>query len=271
MTMSPISIRSLQAMKAGQEKFSVLTAYDATFAQLAADAGVEVLLVGDSLGNVIQGQDSTLPVTVDHMVYHTEAVVRGNRRAKRPALIMTDLPFMSYGTLEQGLESARKVMQAGAHMVKLEGDDWLLPLVESLGRQGVPVCVHLGLTPQSVNKFGGYRVQGREDDKAEAMLAHCIALEKAGTDLLLLECVPSTLAARISAAVSIPVVGIGAGADTDAQVLVMHDMLGLNSGFTPKFVKNFLTDGRNAQQAFAAYVAEVKSGQFPAAEHGFSA
>ncbi|QQD23305.1 3-methyl-2-oxobutanoate hydroxymethyltransferase [Venatoribacter cucullus] len=267
--MSAISIRSLQAMKQ-QEKFSMLTAYDATFAQQAADAGVEVLLVGDSLGNMIQGHDSTLPVTVADMAYHTANVARGNRRAQRPALIMTDLPFMSHGTVEQGLESARLVMQAGAHILKLEGDSWLIPLIESLSRQGVPVCAHLGLTPQSVNKFGGYRVQGREQDKADAMVEHAIALANAGADMILLECVPNELANRITAAVSVPVVGIGAGAGTDAQVLVMHDMLGLNPR-PAKFVKNFLTDGRNIQQAFAAYVAEVKSGQFPAAEHGFSA
>ncbi|QQD20600.1 3-methyl-2-oxobutanoate hydroxymethyltransferase [Oceanospirillaceae bacterium ASx5O] len=267
--MSAISIRSLQAMKQ-QEKFSMLTAYDATFAQQAADAGVEVLLVGDSLGNVIQGHDSTLPVTVADMAYHTANVARGNRRAQRPALIMTDLPFMSHGTVEQGLESARLVMQAGAHILKLEGDSWLIPLIESLSRQGVPVCAHLGLTPQSVNKFGGYRVQGREQDKADAMVEHAIALANAGADMILLECVPNELANRITAAVSVPVVGIGAGAGTDAQVLVMHDMLGLNPR-PAKFVKNFLTDGRNIQQAFAAYVADVKSGQFPAAEHGFSA
>ncbi|MFT6859169.1 MAG: 3-methyl-2-oxobutanoate hydroxymethyltransferase, partial [Thalassolituus oleivorans] len=156
--MSSISIRSLQTMKEQQQKFAVLTAYDATFAQLAADAGVEVLLVGDSLGMVLQGRDSTLPVSVTDMAYHTACVARGNAKATRPALIMTDLPFMSYGTLEQGLASAREVMQAGAHMVKVEGDDWLVPLVEALARQGVPVCAHLGLTPQSVNKFGGYRV-----------------------------------------------------------------------------------------------------------------
>ncbi len=267
--MSAISIRSLQAMKQ-QEKFSMLTAYDATFAQQAADAGVEVLLVGDSLGNVIQGHDSTLPVTVADMAYHTANVARGNRRAQRPALIMADLPFMSHGTVEQGLESARLVMQAGAHILKLEGDSWLIPLIESLSRQGVPVCAHLGLTPQSVNKFGGYRVQGREQNKADAMVEHAIALANAGADMILLECVPNELANRITAAVSVPVVGIGAGAGTDAQVLVMHDMLGLNNR-PAKFVKNFLTDGRNIQQAFAAYVAEVKSGQFPAAEHGFSA
>lgn len=267
--MSAISIRSLQAMKQ-QEKFTMLTAYDATFAQQAADAGVEVLLVGDSLGNVIQGHDSTLPVTVADMAYHTANVARGNRRAQRPALIMADLPFMSHGTVEQGLESARLVMQAGAHILKLEGDSWLIPLLESLSRQGVPVCAHLGLTPQSVNKFGGYRVQGREQDKADAMVEHAVALANAGADMILLECVPNELAERITAAVSVPVVGIGAGAGTDAQVLVMHDMLGLNHR-PAKFVKNFLTDGRTIQQAFAAYVAEVKSGQFPAAEHGFSA
>ncbi|WP_430460146.1 3-methyl-2-oxobutanoate hydroxymethyltransferase [Thalassolituus sp. LLYu03] len=267
--MSPISIRSLQSMKAQQEKFVVLTAYDATFAQLAAEAGVEVLLVGDSLGNVLQGHDSTLPVSVDDMAYHTASVARGNRKAQRPALIMTDLPFMSYGTVEQGLASARAVMQAGAHMIKIEGDDWLIPLVESLSRQGVPVCAHLGLTPQSVNKFGGYRVQGRDDAAANAMVEHCQTLEQAGADMLLLECVPNALAERITAAVSIPVIGIGAGPSTDSQVLVMHDMLGLNTGRAPKFVKNFLTDGRNVQQAFAAYVEEVKDGRFPAEEHSF--
>lgn len=268
--MSPISIRSLQSMKAQQEKFVVLTAYDATFAQLAAEAGVEVLLVGDSLGNVLQGHDSTLPVSVEDMAYHTACVARGNRKAARPALIMTDLPFMSYGTVEQGLASARAVMQAGAHMIKIEGDDWLIPLVESLSRQGVPVCAHLGLTPQSVNKFGGYRVQGRDDAAANAMVEHSKALEKAGADMLLLECVPNALAERITNAVSIPVIGIGAGAATDSQVLVMHDMLGLNTGRAPKFVKNFMSGGRSVQQAFAAYVEEVKDGRFPAEEHGFA-
>lgn len=268
--MSAISIRSLQAMKSANEKFTMLTAYDATFAEVAANAGVEVLLVGDSLGNVIQGQTSTLPVSLEDMVYHTAAVARGNQRVERQALIITDLPFMSYGTLEQGLASAKAVMQAGAHMVKVEGDSWLIPLVESLALQGVPVCAHLGLTPQSVNKFGGYRVQGREEAAAEAMIEHSIALAEAGTDMLLLECVPSPLAKRITEAVNVPVVGIGAGADTDAQVLVMHDMLGLNP--TPaKFVKNFLVDGRSIGEAFAAYVTEVKNGSFPSAEYEFKA
>ena len=269
--MSSITIRSLQAMKDRQEKFTVLTAYDATFAQIAANAGVEALLIGDSLGMVLQGHTSTLPVSVDDMVYHTACAARGNAMAERPALIMTDLPFMSYGNLEQGLASARAVMQAGAHMVKVEGDDWLGPLVEALSKQGVPVCAHLGLTPQSVNKFGGYRVQGREKEHADAMIGHAQALEQAGADVLLLECVPSQLAADLTAAVSVPVIGIGAGSDTDAQVLVMHDMLGLNCHHVPRFVKNFMTDGRTVQEAIAAYVAEVKNGDFPAPEHGFSA
>ncbi|MAS24916.1 MAG: 3-methyl-2-oxobutanoate hydroxymethyltransferase [Oceanospirillaceae bacterium] len=268
--MTPISIRSLQAKKAAGEKFAVLTAYDSTFAHLAADAGVDVLLVGDSLGNVLQGHDSTLPVTVADMAYHTSCVARGNRRSETPALIMTDLPFMSYATLEQGLSSAREVMQAGAHMVKLEGDDSLLPITAALASQGVPVCAHLGLTPQFVNKFGGYRVQGRDSSAADAMVANAVALAEAGADIILLECVPNPLAERITKAVEVPVIGIGAGNSTDAQVLVMHDMLGLKIGRMPKFVKNFLTDGRNVQQAFSAYVEEVKNGQFPSDEYSFS-
>ena len=269
--MNPISIRTLQSQKDKQQRFSVLTAYDSTFAQLAADAGIEALLVGDSLGMVLQGRDSTLPVTLEDMVYHTAAVARGNAKAERPALIMTDLPFMTYGDIETGILSARAVMQAGAHMVKVEGDDWLVPLVEILSRQGVPVCAHLGLTPQSVNKFGGYRVQGREDDKADAMVDHAKALVTAGADMILLECVPSPLAKRITDAVSVPVIGIGAGSDTDAQVLVCYDMLGLNTGHTPKFVKNYMIDGRTVQDAFKAYGDEVRSGAFPAPEHGFDA
>ncbi|WP_221799909.1 3-methyl-2-oxobutanoate hydroxymethyltransferase [Oceanobacter mangrovi] len=268
--MSPINLRSLQALKSQQQKFAVLTAYDATFAQLAADAGIESLLVGDSLGMVLQGQQSTLPVTLEEMVYHTACVARGNQRAQRPAFIMTDLPFMSYGTLEQGIASARAVMQAGAHMVKIEGDEWLAPLITSLAQQGVPVCAHLGLTPQAVNKLGGYRVQGREQQAADALVNAAMELADAGADMILLECVPSSLARRVTDAVAIPVIGIGAGNATDAQVLVMHDMLGLNSQHVPKFVKNFMTDGRTVQQAFKAYADEVKAGTFPSAEHEFA-
>lgn len=267
--MKPISIPALNQIKADQQKFAVLTAYDATFAEVAADAGVEVLLVGDSLGMVLQGKDSTLPVSIDDMAYHTSCVSRGNARAQRPAIIMTDLPFMSYGTLEQGLASARQVMQAGAHIVKIEGDEWLIPLIESLAQQGVPVCAHLGLTPQAVNKLGGYKVQGRDEAKADAMVSHAQKLAEAGADLILLECVPSELGKRITDAVPVPVIGIGAGADTDAQVLVMHDMLGMNTGYVPKFVKNFMTDGRTIPQAISAYAEQVRSGDFPSAEHGF--
>lgn len=268
--MKSISIPALKQRKAEHQKFAVLTAYDATFAEVAADAGVEVLLVGDSLGMVLQGKDSTLPVTIEEMAYHTEMVARGNARAQTPALVMTDLPFMSYGTLEQGLASARSVMQAGAQLVKIEGDEWLIPLIESLSQQGVPVCAHLGLTPQAVNKLGGYKVQGRDEAKADAMVQHALRLEAAGADLILLECVPSELGKRITDAVQVPVIGIGAGADTDAQVLVVYDMLGMNTGYVPKFVKNFMTDGRTIAQAIQAYAEQVKQGEFPGNEHGFA-
>ena len=232
--MKSISIPALKQLKAEQQKFAVLTAYDATFAQVAADAGVEMLLVGDSLGMVLQGKDSTLPVTVDEMAYHTDMVARGNAKAKRPALVMTDLPFMSYGTLEQGLESARKAMQAGAHLVKVEGDEWLIPLIESLSKQGVPVCAHLGLTPQAVNKLGGYKVQGRDEAKASTMVEHAQKLEAAGADLILLECVPSELGKRITAAVQVPVIGIGAGGDTDGDGDTdVDDILAVVAGFGP--------------------------------------
>ena len=267
--MTAISIRTLQAMKEKQQKFAVLTAYDATFAQLAADTGVEALLVGDSLGNVLQGQSSTLPVTLEDMIYHTSMVARGNAKSNTPAFLMTDLPFMTYGDVATGVASAKAVMQAGAHMVKVEGDSWLVPLITSLAQQGVPVCAHLGLTPQSVNKLGGFRVQGKEASQADAMLSHAQTLAEAGADLILLECVPSELAKRITEAVSVPVIGIGAGADTDAQVLVMYDILGLNTGYMPKFVKNYMTEGRNIPEAIKAYADDVREGRFPSAEHEF--
>ena len=267
--MSSVTIRTLQDNKQQDKPFAVLTAYDATFAQLAANAGVEVILVGDSLGMVLQGQTSTLPVSVEDMCYHTRCVAQGNLKSQSPALIMSDLPFMSYSTVEQGLLSARTLMQAGAHMVKLEGDDYLCPLVRQLSQQGVPVCAHLGLTPQAVNKLGGYRVQGRDQTEADLMIEHAQALVAAGADCVLLECVPIDVAQRLTQTVNVPVIGIGAGAATDAQVLVMHDMLGLNETHTPKFVKNFMTQGRTVQQAFAAYVDEVQQRKFPTPEHSF--
>lgn len=265
--MSKITINSLHSAKQKGEKFTVLTAYDATFAHLASAAGVEVLLVGDSLGMVLQGKDSTVPVTLDEMCYHTAAVARGNQGS----LIMADMPFMSYATPQQAMASAAALMQAGAHMVKLEGGAWLVETVAMLTERGIPVCAHLGLTPQYVHKFGGYKVQGRDDAAAEQMLSDAKAMQAAGADLLLLECVPSALAARVTAAVQTPVIGIGAGAATDAQVLVCYDMLGMNPGRIPKFVKNYMTGAQGVADAIGRYVAEVKAGTFPGPEHGFDA
>ncbi|MCC6074206.1 3-methyl-2-oxobutanoate hydroxymethyltransferase [Pseudomonas sp. GCM10022188] len=264
--MPDVTLTTLQGLKQNGEKIVMLTCYDATFATAACAAGVEVLLIGDSLGNVLQGHDSTLPVSVADMAYHTACVKRGNHGA----LILTDLPFMSYATLEQALDSSAVLMRAGAHMVKLEGGAWLAETVRRLAENGIPTCVHLGLTPQSVNLFGGYKVQGRDEARAREMREAAIALEQAGAAMLLLECVPSALAAEISRSVRIPVIGIGAGVDTDGQVLVLHDMLGLNNR-PPKFVKNFMVGQTSIPDALAAYTQAVKNGQFPAPEHGFSA
>lgn len=265
--MSNTTISTLHKMKQAKERIAVLTAYDATFAHMASTAGVDVLLVGDSLGMVLQGKDSTVPVTLDEMCYHTAAVKQGNQGS----LIMADMPFMSYATPEAALVNAAELMQAGAQIVKLEGGEWLVDTVAMMSERGMPVCAHLGLTPQYVHKFGGYKVQGRDSDAAKQMMADAKAMEAAGADMLLLECVPSELARHITEAVSIPVVGIGAGPDTDAQVLVCYDMLGMNPGHIPKFVKNYMTEGRTIQQAIAVYAEEVKSGLFPQPEHGFNA
>ncbi|MCY1288439.1 3-methyl-2-oxobutanoate hydroxymethyltransferase [compost metagenome] len=266
--MPDVTVTTLLEQKQKGDKIAMLTAYDATFARAACQAGAEVLLVGDSLGMVVQGNDSTLPVTIQEMAYHTTCVKRGNQGA----LIVTDLPFASGASLQQLLADAVAVMQAGAHMVKLEGGAWLVEPIARLAQIGVPVCAHLGLTPQAVNLFGGYKVQGRGDAQARQLRADAIALEQAGAAMLLLECVPSELAAEITQAVKIPVIGIGAGPATDGQVLVLHDMLGLSlTGRMPKFVKNFMDGQSSVQAAFAAYVKAVKDGSFPAPEHGFSA
>lgn len=266
--MPDVTLLTLQAMKQKGEKIAMLTAYDATFARAACQAGVEVLLVGDSLGMVLQGHDSTLPVTAADMAYHTAAVKRGNLGA----LIVSDLSFMSYATLEQTFATCGTLMQAGAHMVKLEGAGWLAEPIRLLAERGVPVCAHLGLTPQLVNVFGGFRVQGRGEAQARQLRADAMALEQAGAAMLLLECVPSELAAEIAQSVKIPVIGIGAGAATDGQVLVLHDMLGLSlSGRVPKFVRNFMDGQGSIQGALGAFVSAVRDGSFPAAEHGFSA
>lgn len=265
--MPELTLTALQSLKLKGEKITMLTCYDATFAHAACVAGVEVLLVGDSLGMVLQGHDSTLPVTVADMAYHVGCVKRGNQGA----FIVADLPFMAYSTCEQALANSALLMQAGAHMVKLEGAAWLAESVRLLAERGIPACVHLGLTPQSVNLLGGYKVQGRQDMQARQMRADAIALEQAGAAMLLLECVPVALAADIAQAVKIPVIGIGAGSAVDGQVLVLHDMLGLSlSGRTPRFVKNFMTGQNDIQGALSAYVAAVKAVDFPAVEHGFT-
>ncbi|MFV3371085.1 3-methyl-2-oxobutanoate hydroxymethyltransferase [Pseudomonas sp. NY15435] len=265
--MPDVTLTTLQGLKQSGEKIAMLTAYDATFAHTASLAGAEMLLIGDSLGMVLQGHDSTLPVTVEDMAYHTAAVKRGNKGA----FIVTDLPFESGTSLDQLLRDSVKVMQAGAHMVKLEGGAWLAEPIIRLAQMGIPVCAHLGLTPQAVNLFGGFKVQGRQENQARQLRADAIALEQAGAAVLLLECVPSALAKEITEAVKIPVIGIGAGSGTDGQVLVMHDMLGLSlSGRSPKFVKNFLEGQPDIQSAFAAYVKAVKDGTFPGPEHGFA-
>jgi len=266
--MPDITLTTLQSLKLKGEKIAMLTCYDATFAHASCQAGVEVLLVGDSLGMVLQGNDSTLPVTTDELAYHTASVKRGNDGA----FLIADLPFMGYATLEQTFLNAGKLMQAGAHMVKVEGAVWLAESIRLLAERGVPVCAHMGLTPQSVNLLGGYKVQGRQEAQARQMRADAIALEQAGAAMILLECVPSELAAEITQAVKVPVIGIGAGSATDGQVLVLHDMLGLSiSGRVPKFVKNFMLGQDSIHAALSAYVAEVKGVTFPGAEHGFSA
>lgn len=266
--MSDVTLTKLQKMKQAGEKIVMLTSYDASFADASSAAGVEVLLIGDSLGMVLQGNDSTLPVTIDEMAYHTQCVKRGNKGA----FIVADLPFMACATLEQTLTNSAKLMRSGAHMVKMEGEAWLGEHVKRLNQLGVPVCAHLGLTPQLVNVFGGYKVQGRGQGPAQKLYDDCIAVAQAGAAMLVLECVPSELAKKISQAVSIPVIGIGAGPDTDGQVLVLHDMLGMSlTGRTAKFVRNFMQDNTSIDGAIQSYVKAVKDGSFPASEHEFSA
>ncbi|ADZ92822.1 3-methyl-2-oxobutanoate hydroxymethyltransferase [Marinomonas mediterranea] len=261
----PVTLSKLRKMKQEQEKFTCLTSYDATFTGAMNAASIETILIGDSLGMVVQGQDSTLPVSIEDMCYHIAAVKRGNDNA----FLLADMPFMSYSKPEQALDNAAKLMQAGAHMVKLEGGSWLKDTIGLLTERGIPVCAHLGLTPQAVHKLGGYKVQGKDEATAALLLKESLELEAAGTDILLYECIPSELGKTLTEAVNIPTIGIGAGPHTDGQVLVMHDMLGVTQGRKPRFVKNFLTDGRSIQEAFEAFSDEVKSGTFPAPEHGF--
>jgi len=260
----PVTIHTLRNMKAKGEKFVTVALYDAPMSAMAQKSGVEVLLVGDSLGMTVLGYDSTIPVTMEQMIYHVEAVRRGNDKS----LIMGDMPFMTYATPEEALRNATRIMQAGAHMVKIEGGEWLAETVRMLSERGIPVCAHLGLTPQSVYKFGGFRVQGRGDKQAQKILSDAKLLDDAGADLLVLECVPVTLGKAITDAVSMPTIGIGAGAETDAQVLVINDILGLTEK-PPKFSKNFLVEAEDIPGALRKYVSDVKSGTFPGEAHIF--
>ncbi len=260
-----VTVTTLRKMKREGEKIVMLTAYDASFAKVLDAQGVDVILVGDSLGMVIQGHETTVPVTMDDMVYHTRAVTKISQRA----LVIGDLPFMSYTSPELALRNSARLMQeSGAHMVKLEGGAPQVATVRQLAHHGVPVCAHLGLQPQSVHKLGGYRVQGRDEAVAKQMLDDAIALQEAGADMLVLECVPVALAAHITQALEIPTIGIGAGRECDGQVLVLHDMLGI-SPRAPKFSQDFIGTGATIPQAVAAYVQAVKASTFPADQHCF--
>jgi 3-methyl-2-oxobutanoate hydroxymethyltransferase len=263
----PVNVSTLREMKETREPIACLTAYDASFAQLVDMAGTDVVLVGDSLGMVIQGHDTTVPVTVEDVIYHTRIVARGLRRA----FLVADMPFMSYTTPVQALDNAVRLMQeGGAMMVKLESGQGQVEVVEYLARHDIPVCAHLGLKPQSVHKIGGFKVQGREREVAENMARDALALENAGADVVLLECVPNEVGRTITRALQIPVIGIGAGPDVDGQILVLYDMLGITQGRTPRFVKNFMTGHDSALDGVSAYVQAVKERSYPAGEHCFS-
>lgn len=265
--MSKVTVTTLKKMKQAGEKFACLTAYDASFARLLETAGVEVLLVGDSLGMVVQGHETTLPVTVDDIIYHTQAVERGSQQA----MIMADMPFMSYRNEAQALENAGRILkEGGAHIVKLEGGAAFINCVRQLTGHGIPVCGHLGLLPQSVNKMGGYKIQGTDAQSAKTILDDAKALEQAGCDIMLLECVPMELAKQVTESLSIPVIGIGAGPGCDGQVLVLQDMLGVTAGKRPRFTHDFLKDAGSVSAAIEAYVKAVKTGAFPQQQHSYT-
>jgi len=263
--MARTTISSLLKLKQQGEKIASITAYDASFSRVFHDCGIDFMLVGDSLGMTLQGHDSTVPVTVSDVAYHTAAV----RRGAPEAFVIADMPFMSYANVDAACEHAATLMRAGANMVKLEGGDWLLETIRALHDRGVPVCAHLGLLPQSVNVLGGYKVQGRDQAQADSTVRQALALQEAGAQMLVLECVPTPLAKLITEKLSIPTIGIGAGPHTDGQILVMHDMLGITSDYMPKFVKNYIEQAGDIQTAIQAYVTEVKNGDFPQPEHSF--
>jgi 3-methyl-2-oxobutanoate hydroxymethyltransferase len=262
----PVSVATLGKMKADGEKIASITCYDASYAALVDAAGVDLVLVGDSLGMVIQGHDTTVPVTLDHVIYHSRAVAKGLFRP----FLMADMPFMTYTSREHALANAVRLMQeGGAKMVKLEGGAGQVEIVEFLARHDIAVCAHLGLKPQSVHKTGGFRVQGREQAAAEQMKRDALALQEAGADIVLLECIPSALGAEITAELHVPVIGIGAGPDTDGQILVLYDVLDITPGRKPRFVRNFMTGHDNPLAAIGSYVEAVKQRSYPAPEHGF--
>ena len=267
MASPPVNVSTLRRMKSDGEPIACLTAYDASFAQLVDIAGVDLILVGDSLGMVIQGHETTVPVTVADVVYHTRIVARGVSRA----FLVADLPFMSYASADQALDNAVRLMQeGGAMMVKLEGGQGQIDVVSCLARHDLPVCAHVGLKPQSVHKIGGFRVQGREPSAGRQMVEDAKALEGAGADILLLECVPNEVGELVSDAIDLPVIGIGAGPAVHGQILVLYDMLGITLGRTPRFVKNFMDGAGSPLEALEAFVAAVKNGEYPSREHCFS-
>jgi 3-methyl-2-oxobutanoate hydroxymethyltransferase len=260
-----VTVPRLAAMRAAGEKIAMLTCYDASFAALLDRTGVDSLLIGDSLGNVLQGHTTTLPVTLRDIAYHTECVARAGVNA----LVISDLPFGTYGTPEQAWNNAVELMRAGAQMVKLEGGAWLGDTIRMLTERAIPVCAHLGLTPQSVHSFGGFKVQGKTDAAVKQLHDDALAIQQAGAQLVVLEAIPSTVGADLTRALNIPTIGIGAGIDCSGQVLVLHDMLGIFPGKRPRFVKDFMDGQTSIEAAVRAYVAAVKDGSFPGGEHGF--
>lgn len=261
----PVTITTLQKMRADNDKISMLTCYDASFAALMEQSGVDSLLIGDSLGMTCQGHSSTLPVTVEDMVYHTASVARGNQTM----LLITDMPFGSYPTPEVAFTHAAKLMQAGAHMVKVEGGTWVAETIRFLVERSIPVCAHIGLTPQSVHQMGGFKVQGKTTEAATRLIEDALAVQAAGASLVVIEGVPAALGKEVTQRLDIPTIGIGAGPDCSGQVLVMHDLLGVFPGHKAKFVRNFMEGSGSIQDAVTRYVSAVKDGSFPAPEHCF--
>ena len=261
-----VTSASLLRLKERGEKIACVTSYDASFTCLLEQAGVEVLLVGDSLGMVVQGHDSTLPVRMADMIYHASCVARAGQFALR----IVDMPFMSYSSVDRALGNAARLMRSGAHMVKLEGGREVADIVRALTEHGIPVCAHLGLTPQSVHQLGGYRVQGRDAESAQRLLEDARLLDKSGASVLVLECIPADLARQVSQCLRIPTIGIGAGPDCDGQVLVLYDLLGITPGKRPSFSHNFLEDSDDIPGALRVFVEAVKAGRFPAPQHSFT-